>query len=416
MVARGLHDAIAALPGAQGRRRPILVRQDGEARRPPRALAQAGDALRREDTARAAALIATACGEEELPTTSDPSSTPMTSGDPSGTTDASASETGTPTSGGEPTDTGVDLNPDIQRSDILSPGWESWKVKDGSSASATFNGVTFTLKGTLKADWHRAGLIQNVGLICGAISRNLVVLDLDGAAGYPAFAATFPHLTDTFTVATGGGVGRHVYFYTDRLPLSLKAMGTPIGNLELCANGRQVVAPPSIHPVTGQAYRVEQPLDILRVPHLDDLATWIESFKPREFFTGGIMGVMTGVYYWLPKWTGHMYNERLGKLHFWLTVISFNLTFMPQFFLGLAGMPRRIPDYALQFAEFNAISTVGAFILGLSQLLFAYNIWRCVKGGEKASDAVWEGTSGLEWQLSSPPPHHSWDIQPVIKA
>jgi len=133
-------------------------------------------------------------------------------------------------------------------------------------------------------------------------------------------------------------------------------------------------------------------------------------------FTGGIMGVMTGVYYWLPKWTGHMYNERLGKLHFWLTVISFNLTFMPQFFLGLAGMPRRIPDYALQFAEFNAISTVGAFILGLSQLLFAYNIWRCVKGGEKASDAVWEGTSGLEWQLSSPPPHHSWDIQPVIKA
>ncbi|MCA9904193.1 MAG: bifunctional DNA primase/polymerase, partial [Anaerolineae bacterium] len=141
---------------------------------------------------------------------------------------------------------------------------------------------TVAASGLTIADWHRAGLIQNVGLICGAISRNLVVLDLDGAAGYPAFAATFPHLTDTFTVATGGGVGRHVYFYTDRLPLSLKAMGTPIGNLELCANGRQVVAPPSIHPVTGQAYRVEQPLDILRVPHLDDLATWIESFKPRE--------------------------------------------------------------------------------------------------------------------------------------
>ena len=97
-------------------------------------------------------------------------------------------------------------------------------------------------------------------------------------------------------------------------------------------------------------------------------------------FAGGIMGVMTGVYYWLPKWTGHMYNETLGKWHFWLTVISFNLTFMPQFFLGLAGMPRRIPDYALQFAEFNTISTVGAFILGLSQLLFAWNIWRCVQG------------------------------------
>lgn len=127
------------------------------------------------------------------------------------------------------------------------------------------------------------------------------------------------------------------------------------------------------------------------------------------------MGVMTGVYYWLPKWTGHMYSERLGKLHFWLTVISFNLTFMPQFFLGLAGMPRRIPDYALQFAEFNAISTVGSFVLGLSQLLFAYNIWRCIKGGEKASNGVWEGTHGLEWELSSPPPHHSWETQPVIK-
>ncbi len=132
-------------------------------------------------------------------------------------------------------------------------------------------------------------------------------------------------------------------------------------------------------------------------------------------FAGGIMGVMTGVYYWLPKWTGHHYSETLGKWHFWLTVVSFNLTFIPQFFLGLAGMPRRIPDYALQFAEFNAISTVGAFILGLSQLLFAYNIWTCVKGGPKAEGRVWEGAEGLEWELPSPPPHHSWETQPVVK-
>ncbi len=130
--------------------------------------------------------------------------------------------------------------------------------------------------------WSSAGLIQNIGLICGTVSRNLAVLDLDGAAGYPAFAATFPHLTDTFTVATGSGVGRHVYFYTDRLPSSVKAMGTPIGHLELCAEGRQVVAPPSIHPITGSTYRVELPLDIPRVAHLDDLASWIEAFKPRE--------------------------------------------------------------------------------------------------------------------------------------
>ncbi|HRL12850.1 MAG TPA: bifunctional DNA primase/polymerase, partial [Aggregatilineales bacterium] len=115
-------------------------------------------------------------------------------------------------------------------------------------------------------DWHRRGLLQNVGIVCGEVSGGLTVLDLDGAAGYPAFAATFPGLADTFTVATGGGVGRHVYFYTNTLPPSIKAMGTPIGNLELCASGRQVVAPPSIHPTSGQPYRVAQARDILRVP------------------------------------------------------------------------------------------------------------------------------------------------------
>ena len=132
-------------------------------------------------------------------------------------------------------------------------------------------------------------------------------------------------------------------------------------------------------------------------------------------FAGGIMGVMTGVYYWLPKWTGHMYNEKLGKLHFWLTVVSFNLTFIPQFFLGLAGMPRRIPDYALQFAEFNAISTVGAFILGFSQLIFAWNVWSCVRGGAKATDRVWEGSHGLEWTLPSPAPYHTFEKAPELK-
>ncbi len=132
-------------------------------------------------------------------------------------------------------------------------------------------------------------------------------------------------------------------------------------------------------------------------------------------FAGGIMGIMAGVYYWLPKMTGHMYNEKLGKLHFWLTAISFNLTFIPQFFLGLAGMPRRIPDYALQFAEFNMISSIAAFVLGLSQLIFVYNVISTVRGGQKATDQVWEGAEGLEWTLSSPPPYHSFSEQPVVK-
>ena len=122
----------------------------------------------------------------------------------------------------------------------------------------------------------RSWTFDNVGIVCGAVSGNLVVLDLDGAAGYPAFAATFPALAETYTVASGGGIGRHVYFYVDHLPPSVKAMGTPIGNLELCGEGRQVVAPPSVHPTTGQPYRVEQARDILRVTDLAELAAWIE--------------------------------------------------------------------------------------------------------------------------------------------
>src|SRR5690606_38365368 len=124
--------------------------------------------------------------------------------------------------------------------------------------------------------------MKNIGIVCGKVSGNLLVLDLDGAAGYPAFAATFPALAETYTVASGGGVGKHVYFAVERMPTSVKAMGTPIGHLELCGEGRQVVAPPSIHPTTGQPYRVERALDILRVPDLADLTAWIESFKSRQ--------------------------------------------------------------------------------------------------------------------------------------
>lgn len=127
------------------------------------------------------------------------------------------------------------------------------------------------------------------------------------------------------------------------------------------------------------------------------------------------MAMMGGVYYWLPKWTGHMYDETLGKWHFWLTSIFFNITFFPQHFLGLAGMPRRIPDYALQFTEFNVISSIGAFGLGLSQLLFGYIIYKCIKGGAKASSEVWDNPEGLEWTLPSPPPYHTFETPPVVR-
>ena len=132
-------------------------------------------------------------------------------------------------------------------------------------------------------------------------------------------------------------------------------------------------------------------------------------------FSGSIMAMMGAVYYWLPKWTGHMYNEKLGQLHFWLTAIFFNVTFFPQHFLGLAGMPRRIPDYALQFTEFNVVSSIGAFGLGIAQLLFVYVVVQTIRGGQKASDEVWEGSHGLEWTLPSPPPYHTFATPPQVK-
>jgi cytochrome c oxidase subunit 1 len=127
---------------------------------------------------------------------------------------------------------------------------------------------------------------------------------------------------------------------------------------------------------------------------------------------GAIFALMAGTYYWLPKWTGHMYNEKLGKWHFWLSTIFVNVLFFPQHFLGLAGMPRRIPDYSTQFSEWNMISSLGGFGFGLSQLLFPIAIWQCVRGGAKATKRVWEGAHGLEWELDSPPPYHSWTEAP----
>ena len=96
---------------------------------------------------------------------------------------------------------------------------------------------------------------------------------------------------------------------------------------------------------------------------------------------GAIFGIMAGVYYWLPKWTGNMYDLKLANWHFWLSTIFVNVLFFPQHFLGLAGMPRRIPDYAVQFTDWNMVSSIGGFGFGLSQLLFPYIIWKCVRGG-----------------------------------
>ena len=130
---------------------------------------------------------------------------------------------------------------------------------------------------------------------------------------------------------------------------------------------------------------------------------------------GAIFGIMGGVYYWLPKWTGNMYDEKLGKTHFWLSTIFVNILFFPMHFVGLAGMPRRIPDYAVQFTDFNQIATIGAFGFGFSQILLLVVVVKCILGGKKATDQVWEGARGLEWSISSPPPYHTFDPQPVVR-
>ena len=132
-------------------------------------------------------------------------------------------------------------------------------------------------------------------------------------------------------------------------------------------------------------------------------------------YPGAIFGTMAAVYYWLPKWTGHMYNERLGKFHFWVAMIGVNLTFFPMHFSGLAGMPRRVVDYSLQFADFNMLSSIGAMLLGTTQVLFLYIVIKTIRGGEKASDQVWEGAQGLEWTVPSPAPLHTFETPPDLE-
>ncbi|HUX24899.1 MAG TPA: cytochrome c oxidase subunit I, partial [Burkholderiales bacterium] len=133
---------------------------------------------------------------------------------------------------------------------------------------------------------------------------------------------------------------------------------------------------------------------------------------------GALFAIFSGAYFWMPKWTGRMYNETLGKWHFWLSIVFFNIAFFPMHFLGLAGMPRRIPDYASQFTNFNQIVSVGAFGFGLTQLLFLYIVLRCsvFRKGEKAPARPWEGADSLEWtHLPSPAPYHSFHEQPEVK-
>jgi len=130
-------------------------------------------------------------------------------------------------------------------------------------------------------------------------------------------------------------------------------------------------------------------------------------------FGGSLFTIFAGIYYWFPKMTGRMYNEQLGKLHFWLTFIGFNATFFPMHYLGIQGMPRRVSDYAPRFADLNFFISIASFFLGASTLVFLYNMIVSWARGEPAPANPWRAMT-IEWQVSSPPPVFNFDEVPQV--
>src|SRR5258708_6276494 len=125
---------------------------------------------------------------------------------------------------------------------------------------------------------------------------------------------------------------------------------------------------------------------------------------------GAVFAIFAGWYYWFPKMTGYMYNETLGKLHFWMTFVGVNLVFFPQHFLGMAGMERRYADYPDAFAGWNFISSCGAYISSAGILVFLYAMADAFLRKRKAAGNPWGvGATTLEWALPSPPPFHQWE-------
>jgi cytochrome c oxidase subunit 1 len=130
---------------------------------------------------------------------------------------------------------------------------------------------------------------------------------------------------------------------------------------------------------------------------------------------GAVFSLFAGFYYWFPKMSGRMLNEALGKAHFWIFFVGVNLTFFPMHFLGLDGMPRRIPDYPDSFMLWNHIASIGYAVMAASMILFFINLAWSLKAGRRAGDNPWgEGATTLEWTLSSPPPYHQFQTLPLI--
>ena len=134
-------------------------------------------------------------------------------------------------------------------------------------------------------------------------------------------------------------------------------------------------------------------------------------------FGGAIMGIFAGIYYWFPKMTGRMLDERLGKLHFWIQMIAMNLAFFPMHFVGLLGMPRRVYTYSsnMGFNEMNFWSTIGALLIVPAILIFMWNVFVSMRNGKPAGSDPWGGAT-LEWAIPSPPPVYNFASVPEVKS
>tara|TARA_Y100000588_G_scaffold241573_2_gene255506 strand:+ start:931 stop:2790 length:1860 start_codon:yes stop_codon:yes gene_type:complete len=134
-------------------------------------------------------------------------------------------------------------------------------------------------------------------------------------------------------------------------------------------------------------------------------------------FGGAIMALMSGIYYWFPKFSGKMFDEKMGKIHFWLMIVGQNITFFPMHFVGMDGMPRRIYTYVegMGWEMWNGVATFGVFILIAGFLVFIYNMVISWKNGEKAPSDPWDGRT-LEWSIPSPPPEYNFKEIPVVRS
>ena len=131
---------------------------------------------------------------------------------------------------------------------------------------------------------------------------------------------------------------------------------------------------------------------------------------------GAVFAIFAAWYYWFPKMTGYMYNERIGNWHFWITFIGVNMVFFPQHFLGRAGMPRRYIDYPDAYAGWNFVSSIGSYVAAVGLCFFFWGVIDAFAKKRVAGNNPWgEGATTLEWQLSSPPPHHQWEELPRIR-